>query len=137
MPHVFPKIEGNLSGVVLGNEPPLAKPAGVSELPDAARMLPAGFPAPPTKLQAWASEIKLRAERKAGEMLREMEKNRGGLPEQKTYPSSATRGRNSPLSELGITYDNSSRWQKLAEVPEAPPLPSAWGETVTDLRCAV
>jgi hypothetical protein len=77
-----------------------------------------------TQLQAWAAEIKIRAERKAGEMLKEMDKNRGGNPEQiaKSNRSSPTTGSNetpSPkLSDLGISKDNSSRWQKLAEIPE-------------------
>jgi hypothetical protein len=54
-------------------------------------------------------------------MLREMEKNRGGNPDQiaKSNLSIATTGSKSPtLPELGITRDNSSRWQKLAAIPE-------------------
>jgi hypothetical protein len=71
-----------------------------------------------TQLQAWASEIKLRAERKAGEMLCAMEKNRGGEHEHLSLRATGAIERSPTLPELGITRDNSSRWQKLAEVPE-------------------
>jgi hypothetical protein len=53
---------------------------------------------------AW---VKLLAERRAGELLQQMDKLTG-RPEK---ASSATR-----LSDLGITYDQSSRWQALAKV---------------------
>lgn len=62
-----------------------------------------------TQLVEWATEIKVRAERKAGEMLAEMPKI-NGRPQK---ASTDTR-----LSDLGISYDQSSRWQKLAAVPE-------------------
>jgi phage N-6-adenine-methyltransferase len=61
-----------------------------------------------------AAEIKLRAERKAGEMLAGMEKNPGG-GDQSTgngvlpVPS---------LDDLGIDKMQSSRWQREAKVPE-------------------
>lgn len=61
-----------------------------------------------------AAEIKLRAERKAGEMLAAMEKNPGG-GDQSTgngvlpVPS---------LDDLGIDKMQSSRWQREAKVPE-------------------
>jgi phage N-6-adenine-methyltransferase len=61
-----------------------------------------------------AAEIKLRAERKAGEMLASMEKNPGG-GDQSTgngvlpVPS---------LDDLGIDKMQSSRWQREAKVPE-------------------
>lgn len=61
-----------------------------------------------------ASELKLNAERKAGEMLKAMEKAKGGRPT-KTCP---TMGQVS-LEELGITRNASSRWQAEAEVPES------------------
>jgi hypothetical protein len=52
-----------------------------------------------------AAELHIRAARRAGQLLAEMEMLRG-RPEK---ASSATR-----LSALGITYDQSSRWQRLA-----------------------
>lgn len=61
------------------------------------------------------AEIKLRAERKAGEMLKDMPKNEGGwrnkscgnimLPQDK-------------LSDVGIEKHESSRWQKISDIPQ-------------------
>src|SRR3954464_5379765 len=56
-----------------------------------------------------ACEIRLRAERRAGQLLRDMEKLKG----RPGKASSATM-----LSDLGISYDQSSNWQQLADVPE-------------------
>ncbi len=58
-------------------------------------------------LQNKAAEIKLRAERRAGEMLRQMEKA-------KNQRSAA----NTTLGALGISHAQSSRWQRAAIVPE-------------------
>jgi hypothetical protein len=55
-----------------------------------------------------ACEIRLRAERKCGELLRAMDKLKG-RPEK---ASSDVR-----LSDLGISHNQSSQWQKLAGVP--------------------
>jgi hypothetical protein len=62
-------------------------------------------------------QIRLRAERKMGDMLAKMEKAKAGRPP--GNPSSDTTDfRGAPtLAELGITRDQSSRWQRLAEVP--------------------
>jgi hypothetical protein len=64
-----------------------------------------------------AAEIRIRAERRAGQLLREMKENgqrkgRGGKEAQMSM--SATIG----LPDLGITRDQSSQWQKLADIPE-------------------
>jgi hypothetical protein len=62
-----------------------------------------------------ATEVKLRAERRAGEMLREMAKRgeRAGLGR----PSN--KGRTAPfLSDLGISVHESKAWQRVADVPE-------------------
>lgn len=60
-----------------------------------------------------ACEIRLRSERKAGELLRAMQKAKGG------NPSHGTRGSDEPtLFDLGVSYDQSSKWQRLADVPE-------------------
>jgi len=63
-------------------------------------------------------EIRLRAERKAGELLRQTEKARAGRPpENRSHDSTDFRG--SPtLADLGITKNQSSQWQRLADVPE-------------------
>ena len=63
-----------------------------------------------------ACEVRLRAERKAGELLREREKHAGGRPEktgQSERPVSETR----KLRDLGISKPQSSDWQRLASVP--------------------
>jgi len=70
-----------------------------------------------TEAERKAGEIRLRAERRAGELLREMKQNgtrhgRGG--NQKSKSGSATL----KLPDIGISKDQSSQWQKLAEIPE-------------------
>lgn len=73
--------------------------------------------------QNMIAEIKLRAERRAGELLQEMEKatgTRGDIPEKVT----GGRIMRPPvqdvptLAEVGITKSQSSRWQAIATVPE-------------------
>ena len=62
-----------------------------------------------------AAEIKLRAERRLGELLREQEKNRGGEHMHRSErPTSAT----PTLAEQGITKEQSSVWQAEASMPE-------------------
>jgi hypothetical protein len=72
-----------------------------------------------TEAEEQAREIRLRAERRCGQMLadREMAAPRGSNQYQKqevsddpTHPKT--------LPELGISRDQSSQWQKLAAVPE-------------------
>lgn len=65
--------------------------------------------------EGWSTRV-LRAEKKAGQLLAEWEKNKGGRPGEN--PSVDTRGKTKTLRELGISYDQSSQWQKLAAVPE-------------------
>ena len=72
-----------------------------------------------TEMIQWVTEIKVRAERRAGQMLAEMPKAMGKsgrftggntmLPPVKDEKT---------LAELGITKNESSRWQKLAAVDE-------------------
>lgn len=67
-----------------------------------------------TELIAWATEIKVRAERRAGEMLvaaKDSKELRGrGNPQLST---ASTIG----LEDLGISRDQSSRWQRMAAMP--------------------
>jgi hypothetical protein len=64
-----------------------------------------------------ASEIKLRAERKAGAMLAAMDKPKGGRPP-KTPDIVSVVSAETSLAELGVTDQQSSRWQREAKVPE-------------------
>jgi len=66
-----------------------------------------------TELVEWATEIKVRAERRAGQMLAEMPKNLGAATRSHDVTSSPK-----TLSELNISKNESSRWQKLAAVTD-------------------
>jgi N6-adenosine-specific RNA methylase IME4 len=75
-----------------------------------------------TELIRYATEIRLRAERRAGEMLREMAANGGrhdGSNKQNLRGSRAATPVVPTLADLGITKTQSSRWQHLAQMPEA------------------
>jgi hypothetical protein len=72
-------------------------------------------------MQNMAAEIRIRAERRAGQLLLEMEKNPGtrgaGRPRKDgtRFGRSSTTTANPPkLDEIGITKDQSSKWQRLA-----------------------
>lgn len=72
--------------------------------------------------QNHAAEIKLRAERRAGELLREMDDPRGGDRKSETAKNQkshdATIDRTPTLADLGISKSQSSRWQAIAALPE-------------------
>lgn len=68
-----------------------------------------------TELETYAAEIKLRAERRVGELLTHMAETgeRAGRGEaQKSRPATIQ------LDDLGVTKSQSSRWQQIAAVPE-------------------
>jgi hypothetical protein len=72
-----------------------------------------------------AAAARVRAERKCGELLRDMEKAKGAAdgtagPGRGNVVAACDRVLDRPktLSEMGITKDQSSKWQKLAAVPE-------------------
>ena len=62
-----------------------------------------------------AQDLCQRAGRRMGKMLSTMEKNEGGRP---TNPSHKTRGSTPTLKELGLTYDQSAKLQKAAELSD-------------------
>lgn len=68
-----------------------------------------------------AAEIKLLAERKAGELLRTMPKQNGGDAKRATALHNTVLASGAPptLADLGITPIQSSRWQALARVDDA------------------
>lgn len=69
-------------------------------------------------LMWWAAEIKLRAERRAGDLLVEMaasgKRSKGGRSK-----GGKKESQRAILSELGVTIHQSSRWQQAAALPEA------------------
>jgi hypothetical protein len=73
-------------------------------------------------MQNDAAEIKLRAERRAGEMLKEGAQNghrqtaADGRP--KKVSNDTTLIQPVKLREIGLTRDQSSQWQSIAEIPE-------------------
>lgn len=64
-----------------------------------------------SELIQYATEIKVRAERRCGELLQTVEKNRGAAT-----PSDDTRASPPTLRDMGLTYDESSRYQSLASM---------------------
>ena len=62
-----------------------------------------------------ACEIRLRAERKAGELLKAMAKAKGGRPSGKTGDTTLPVS----LEELGVSKRQSADWQKLAKVEQS------------------
>ena len=63
--------------------------------------------------QNQAAEIKIRAERRAGELLREIDRERRGGDRR-----SKSRGGALKLADLGINKNQSSRWQQIAAIDE-------------------
>lgn len=66
-----------------------------------------------TEAERRACEIRLRAERKVGQLLAEKKERGEILPHERPRGSTAA-----TLSELGVSKDQSSKWQQLAGVPE-------------------
>lgn len=73
------------------------------------------------ELILWATEIKVRAERKAGELLASSEKAVGADYGSRHYVDGRIERPTSPpprLVDMGISKDQSSRWQALAAMPD-------------------
>jgi hypothetical protein len=73
-----------------------------------------------TDLIEWATEIKVRAERRAGELLREMAETgqRVKAHDARHFPESQGATQAPTLESLGLNKSQSSRWQKLAAIPD-------------------
>jgi hypothetical protein len=72
-----------------------------------------------TEAERQACEIRLRAERRCGQLLKETEKAKGAQGTGSNQYQVRSIGTTAPtLSDRGISKDQSSRWQKLADVPE-------------------
>lgn len=69
------------------------------------------------ELILWATEIKVRAERKAGELLGQM-KDRGELTPHGGDRKSESRSDTTNLNSIGVSADQSSRWQSLASMSD-------------------
>src|SRR5262249_24239 len=71
-----------------------------------------------TEMITKATEIRMQAERRAGELLREMEKNQGAVPGKTGSKGKPVLDNKPKLADFGINKTQSSRWQKLAALPE-------------------
>lgn len=65
-----------------------------------------------------ACEIRLRAERRAGQLLAEMEKAKAGRPPENPSPKGSNFRGGQTLRDMGISHKQSSNWQRLAKVPD-------------------
>jgi hypothetical protein len=74
-----------------------------------------------TEMIQWATEIKVRAERKAGELLSAMEKSQGSKFNGRAPDGSVRRSHDDTaqtLADVGVSKVQSSRWQSLAGMSE-------------------
>jgi hypothetical protein len=82
----------------------------------------AAWPPIPTSEEYKVRQIRLRAERKAGQLLAEMEKLRGargtGSDQHKKVVGSSSATPPKTLKEVGITKDQSASWQKLGAMSQ-------------------
>ena len=70
-------------------------------------------------LLSWASEIKIRAERRAGELLIDMEKAKSNqYTKSARYLESTEQNKPKTLAALGISKNQSSHWQSVAAISE-------------------
>ena len=91
-------------------------------------------------LEADAVEIRLRAERRAGELLTEMEKNQGAVAGKTGCKGRPVLDSKPKLADFGVSKTQSSRWQALASIPQdkfASVVADACGKVDRALRNAV
>ena len=65
-----------------------------------------------------ATEIRLRAERRAGELLAEMGKNQGAVAGKTGRRGKPVLDTKPKLADFGVSKTQSSRWQALASIPQ-------------------
>lgn len=65
-----------------------------------------------------AAEVKVRAERKAGEMLKQLERSKGGQPTHSNVERVEVSEYREVLEDNNIPKTTAHRWQQLAEMPE-------------------
>lgn len=70
------------------------------------------------EMEKQAARARVRAERRAGELLREREMAKGGNPILTGRKARPVGERPKTLKEMGITKDQSSKFQQLADIPE-------------------
>jgi hypothetical protein len=64
-----------------------------------------------------AAELRIRAQRKAGELLKEMPTAQGRRTDITTSSESSTKLDEPTRAELGITRNQASTWQRIADIP--------------------
>lgn len=65
-----------------------------------------------------AGEMKLLADRKAGELLKQLQKSQGGRPEKTVRGVRTVSDYHRVLEETNTSKDAAARWQKIADIPE-------------------
>ncbi|MCP4412643.1 MAG: hypothetical protein GY808_08780 [Gammaproteobacteria bacterium] len=65
-----------------------------------------------------AVEIRIRAERKAGQLMKSMERSHGGDRNSKFHHENLKTELNQAKQDSGISNSQAHRWQKLAEIPD-------------------
>ena len=84
-----------------------------------------------TELVQWATEIKVRAERKAGELLSQAAESGDRAPQGRVSPAEP---KPTTLGDLGISSNQSSRWQSLASMTACRSCSRWWCLVRTTLR---
>lgn len=91
----------------------------VKEIRDKAMALEAYFrQAKNTEAERRACEIRLRAERKAGELSSQLERAQGRRTDIETSSNAETKSYEQQLADAGISRQQAHRWQQLAQVPD-------------------